>query len=155
VDFPRVLPSHWYDPERPVTRADCINGPRPCPWASCRHHLYLDVVPGRKGDNRVNLPHDDKELEEIPETCSLDVADRQAITLEACGKLFNVTRERVRQIEARALRRLKAPAEHLRSCLEADTSGDHVTAEERATDGPWSDRQYVQGGGEGFMLRRR
>src|SRR4051812_43658731 len=31
--------------ERPLRRADCANGPRPCPLVSCRHHLYLDVNP--------------------------------------------------------------------------------------------------------------
>ena len=29
--------------ERPKTRADCVDGPRPCPYISCAHHLYLDV----------------------------------------------------------------------------------------------------------------
>ncbi len=28
---------------RPKTRGECASGPRPCPWVSCRHHLYLDV----------------------------------------------------------------------------------------------------------------
>ena len=26
-------------PDRPRTRADCLKGPRPCPWIMCRHHL--------------------------------------------------------------------------------------------------------------------
>ena len=30
---------------RPQTRSDCQGGPRPCPFVSCRHHLYLDVNP--------------------------------------------------------------------------------------------------------------
>ncbi|HUB07073.1 MAG TPA: DNA-binding protein, partial [Myxococcales bacterium] len=30
---------------RPKTRADCVNGPRPCLFVSCKHHLYLDVNP--------------------------------------------------------------------------------------------------------------
>ena len=29
---------------RPRTRADCLDGPRPCPWASCRHHLLFEVA---------------------------------------------------------------------------------------------------------------
>lgn len=32
-------------------------------------------------------------------------------TLEDVGKVFNVTRERIRQIEAKALRKLRHPAE--------------------------------------------
>lgn len=30
--------------QRPRTRAECIDGPRPCPWASCRHHLLLEIA---------------------------------------------------------------------------------------------------------------
>jgi hypothetical protein len=29
-------------PELPVTRGDCVDGPRPCPWLRCRHHLDGD-----------------------------------------------------------------------------------------------------------------
>ena len=43
-------------------------------------------------------------------------------TLEEVGKQFDVTRERIRQIEAKALRKLRHPSrsEHLRSFLESD-----------------------------------
>ncbi len=43
-------------------------------------------------------------------------------TLEEVGKQFDVTRERIRQIEAKALRKLRHPSrsEHLRSFLEKD-----------------------------------
>ncbi|WP_066800236.1 RNA polymerase sigma factor RpoD [Moraxella oblonga] len=43
-------------------------------------------------------------------------------TLEEVGKEFDVTRERIRQIEAKALRKLRHPSrsEHLRSFLESD-----------------------------------
>ncbi len=43
-------------------------------------------------------------------------------TLEEVGKQFDVTRERIRQIEAKALRKLRHPSrsEHLRSFLETD-----------------------------------
>ena len=36
--------------------------------------------------------------------------DGKARTLEEVGKEFNVTRERIRQIEAKALRKLKHPS---------------------------------------------
>ena len=29
---------------RPKTRAECVGGPRPCPFVSCKCHLYLDEV---------------------------------------------------------------------------------------------------------------
>ena len=50
------------------------------------------------------------------------VGATQDHTLEEIGKQLNVTRERVRQIEAQALRKLKTPGkfERLRSCLGAE-----------------------------------
>ncbi len=44
-------------------------------------------------------------------------------TLEEVGKQFDVTRERIRQIEAKALRKLRHPSrsEHLRSFLDSET----------------------------------
>lgn len=91
--------------ERPRTRGECADGPRPCPWVGCRHHLYMDVseVTGSITVNRPGV-----ELEDLAETCSLDVADRTELKLAEVGVLMDVTRERVRQIEARALVKLQA-----------------------------------------------
>lgn len=61
--------------ERPRTRGDCVDGPLPCPWVSCRHHLYLDVNP-QTGHIRLNFPGVD--VADMQETCSLDIADRVA-----------------------------------------------------------------------------
>lgn len=91
-------------PPRPQCRADCVDGPRPCPFIGCKHHLYLDVNPST-GSIKFNFPG--KELDEIGETCALDVADRGGVTLEEVGQIMNVTRERIRQMEARGLLRLK------------------------------------------------
>ena len=46
-------------------------------------------------------------------------------TLEEVGKQFDVTRERIRQIEAKALRKLRHPSrsEHLRSFLDETSEG--------------------------------
>ncbi|MEW8411491.1 MAG: sigma factor-like helix-turn-helix DNA-binding protein, partial [Candidatus Thiodiazotropha sp.] len=43
-------------------------------------------------------------------------------TLEEVGKQFDVTRERIRQIEAKALRKLRHPSrsDRLRSFLDSD-----------------------------------
>src|SRR5262249_14425373 len=84
---------------RPTTRADCIDGPRPCPFVGCVHHLYLDATP--KGSIKLNFP--DLEPWELRESCCLDVASRDGATLEDVGGFMNLTRERVRQIEGRAL----------------------------------------------------
>jgi hypothetical protein len=89
--------------ERPKTRADCIEGPRPCPFVSCKHHLYLDVSP-RTGSIKLNFP--DLEVWEMGATCALDVADGGGATLEDVGAILNVTRERVRQLEVKAMGRL-------------------------------------------------
>jgi len=93
------------DYPKPRTRAECAEGPRPCPYVSCRHHLYLDVQP-RTGAIKLNFP--DLEVEEMGESCSLDVADRDGLSLESVGAIMNLTRERIRQIELDALARLLA-----------------------------------------------
>jgi hypothetical protein len=88
------------DVERPVTRADCVEGERPCLFVSCKHHLYLDVSP-RTGSIKLNFP--DLEVSEMAETCVLDVADRGGTAIEDVGTIMNLTRERVRQVEVQAL----------------------------------------------------
>ena len=88
--------------ERPRTRADCLKGgpdeERPCPWITCRWHLYVDV------SHRGRL---DVEVTEMKHTCVLDVADDGGLTLEEIGDLMGVTRERIRQLEAQILGKLK------------------------------------------------
>jgi hypothetical protein len=93
---------------RPQSRAECANGPRPCMFISCKHHLYLDVNPAT-GSIKLNFP--DKEVWELEETCALDVADRGGITLEEVGSIMNLTRERIRQVETRGLLKLRAITE--------------------------------------------
>jgi hypothetical protein len=90
---------------RPKTRAECVDGPRPCPHVSCRHHLYLDVSP-RTGAIKLNFP--DLEVWEMAVSCALDVAETGAVTLEDAGSILNLTRERIRQLEIKALGRLQA-----------------------------------------------
>jgi hypothetical protein len=92
------------DLPRPTTRAECKQGPRPCPFVSCKHHLYLDVNP-ETGSIKLNFP--DLEVWEMKETCALDVADRGGVTLEEVGEILNLTRERIRQVEVRGLLKLK------------------------------------------------
>jgi hypothetical protein len=90
--------------QRPQTRAECQQMERPCPFVSCEHHLYLDVNPD-SGAIKLNFPH--LEVWEMPETCSLDVADRGGITLEEVGAILNLTRERIRQVEVRGLVKIR------------------------------------------------
>jgi len=93
---------------RPRTRADCINGPRPCLFVSCKHNLYLDVNP-ETGSIKLNFP--DKEIWELEYTCALDVAEKGGITLEEVGTIMNLTRERIRQVETRGLMKLREATE--------------------------------------------
>jgi hypothetical protein len=89
---------------KPRMRSQCQSFERPCPFVSCKHHLYLDVNP-TTGSIKLNFP--DLEVWEMNETCALDVADRGGITLEEVGEIMNLTRERIRQVELRGLEKLR------------------------------------------------
>ena len=95
------------DYRRPARRSQCAGEERPCPFVSCKHHLYLDVNP-ETGSIKLNFPH--LELWEMAETCALDVAARGGITLEEVGEIMNLTRERIRQVEVRGLVKLRMMA---------------------------------------------
>jgi len=85
---------------------------------SCRSHLYLDVT--SRGSCKLNFP--DRDVEQLRETCCLDVAERGEHTLEEIGELMNVTRERARQLEARGLAKSRHSA-HLDLVEEAPDPG--------------------------------
>lgn len=85
---------------KPETRAGCVDGPRPCPFVSCKHHLYLDVT---RDSRSLKLNFPDLAVDEMTESCVLDVTDRGPQPLEKVADLMNITRERVRQIEVRTL----------------------------------------------------
>ena len=93
------------DVEKPKKREECAQGARPCPFVSCKHHLYLDVS-ARTGAIKLNFP--DLEVWEMTETCALDVSDRGGTTLEEVGAIMNLTRERIRQVEVKGLAKLEA-----------------------------------------------
>ena len=91
------------DHERPSLRVACENSERPCPFVSCKHHLYLDVN-HETGSIKLNFP--DIEVWEMTETCALEVAERGGVTLEEVGEIMNLTRERIRQLEMSGLSKL-------------------------------------------------
>ena len=86
---------------RPRVRGECEDPAgvaRPCPFVTCHHHLYpAQARPG----------FDEFEPSPAQETCALDVAARGGVPLEDVGAIFGLTRERIRQIEKKALGRLR------------------------------------------------
>ncbi len=117
-------------PERPRTRGECIGKPRPCPWIGCRYHLLLRVTHANTLVLNGNAAGDATERnlrgrtvalsreqawfqraletwEQLEETCALDVADRGPHTLSAVGRVLGTSRERMRQVEDEAKKRLK------------------------------------------------
>ncbi|MEM9462528.1 MAG: sigma factor-like helix-turn-helix DNA-binding protein [Myxococcota bacterium] len=92
--------SYW----RPKNRGECANVARPCPYVSCKYHLYIDVNPNT-GSIKVNFP--EREVWELKQSCALDVAQQGGITLEEVGEILNLTRERIRQVEVRGLMKLR------------------------------------------------
>jgi hypothetical protein len=124
VDILPTAPArHW----RPQTRKDCELGERPCPYVGCRHHLAVHVngasishsgghkrgsktIEERiKPDTSIEGWSDDMldVLDVMPQTCALDVADMGGIHLASIGRLLGLSRERVRQIEADGLVKLR------------------------------------------------
>ena len=94
----------------PRTRGDCLpgghNAERPCPFARCKYHFAIRRINGRSR-TPIMLEFPERELDELPETCVLDIADRGGITLDGAAKAFGLVRERVRQIEDAALRKVR------------------------------------------------
>lgn len=127
----------------PPTRGHCAEGSRPCPRVSCRHNLFLDVE--ARGAIKVTFP--DLEPEDLVESCALDVADQGGITLEEVAVMLNITRERVRQIEVRALSKVLIAAPELREQIDrpgrvrlpvlqaSDLDGDEDEAYEKQCQG--------------------
>lgn len=96
-----VPPPYW----RPRVRGECVDGPRPCPYVGCRYHLFTDTL--QKGSLRLQGKGTIDDLLAMAQTCALDVADEGGATLDAIGLLMTVHRERIRQIEKAALRKLR------------------------------------------------
>ena len=100
--------------ERPKIRSDCENGIRPCPFVSCRFHLYLQIATG----GNLKVSHKGKEPWEREHSCALDLADDGPHTLDAIAGWIGATRERVRQIETYAMSKLGERHPDLESYLE-------------------------------------
>jgi RNA polymerase primary sigma factor len=70
--------------------------------------MAVDQRSSRVADLIAQLPYRERTILEL----RYGLSGEQAHTLEEVGRRFGVTRERVRQIETRTLRRLAAQGEH-------------------------------------------
>jgi hypothetical protein len=91
--------------------------------------MYLDTT--ANGSITLNFP--DLEPWEMPKrgSCALDIAERGPQTLEYVGAAMNLTRERVRQLEVKALRKFHRNASAMKLVFP-------LTDETRATKGEGS-----------------
>ena len=103
--------------ERPQQRSDCRDAKRPCLYVACRYHLFLDVNP-TTGSIKINFPG--LSVWQLKHTCALDVAERGGSTLEEVGDIMNLTRERIRQVEASGLGKLRTGEASMSAFLESD-----------------------------------
>ena len=86
------------------THGACRQLPGPCPYAICRFNLTAETR-----DSRGAKPaHASAPI--LREACALEAAEQGGMTLEEIATRFALTRERVRQIEAQALSRLRHPS---------------------------------------------
>lgn len=90
---------------RPKTRADCVDGLRPCPFVGCRHHLAITV---NEQNGSITYNHDVDDLESMPATCSLDVADDGiARDRSIVARYLGCTEDNVRWWEERLLTKIE------------------------------------------------
>ncbi len=151
LELGRLLYPDMEEEPRPITRDACAGGERPCPYVSCKHHLFLDVS-ARTGAIKLNFP--DLEVWDMNETCALDVSDRGGTTLEEVGAIMNLTRERIRQVEVKGLAKLQALKDMMalrdyvdegpvgKRRLPVLTARDDDDAEEKAPDAEDADSDF-------------
>lgn len=113
------------------SRGLCRRVPGPCPHVLCRHNLQL--LEG-------NTPHTERQIQE---PCALVHAARGAMIGEEVGAVMGVCRERVRQIEARARKRIRARFPWLADVFEAAVANrpDGQAWPAPIADEKWRDRR--------------
>lgn len=96
----------YHLPTAPRSRSECVDGPRPCPWARCPWSLMVDV----SSTGRIHELHPGDETGDDPHrySCALDFIDEHpdGASLEEIAMELNITKEAVRLLEERALRKL-------------------------------------------------
>ncbi len=105
----------------PRTRGECPPASEPCWYVACRYHLWT-----WRGRSRGRLLlRESRVWGRRDLTCALRIAERGPQTLDAVGRAMGLTRERVRQIEFKALAQLRENDEgDLHDLLEACSDFD-------------------------------
>jgi hypothetical protein len=90
--------------ERPLTRGECIDMPRPCPFVGCRYHLFLEVT----NTGGITLPwgEDPEAIKDLKHTCALDVAEGDGIERNELAAIFNLSSYGVTNVYNSALAKL-------------------------------------------------
>jgi hypothetical protein len=113
---------------QPVTRGDCADGPRPCPWLRCKHHTLIERelrgeerrqhsapwLPGvRLHPAARSATSLSDALSRLTSSCALDVVDYNpdGMDLAAIGAVLGISGEAARLIERRALTKLRHAVE--------------------------------------------
>lgn len=105
---PVQLPPDWeIQPGVPATRADCANVPRPCPYVSCSHHLWLRLQSEQPGNPKAGKQGTTTFRPSSSQSCALDVAEKGA-TIEEIAEMLGMHHSRVRQIAEGAIMKLFA-----------------------------------------------
>lgn len=118
---PLQLPPNWEIKSGvPATRADCANVPRPCPFLSCRHHLWLRLQQEQPGNPQAGKQGGTTFRPSTNQSCSLDVADRPGgASFDEIGDLLGMDSTRARQIAQAGLDKLRAAGVDVDELLEA------------------------------------
>lgn len=113
---------------------------RPCIFVGCRPNLYLDVTDN--GSLKLTRPELKPEEMRASRSCVLDVAGHGPLTLDEVGHALDVSRERIRQLEVKALSDLH---------MHAESAG---ITEDAINDVPDREQGYDHAADEGTIVRR-
>lgn len=116
------------DLKRPTCRAECVDGPRPCPWVSCRHNMLLDraevgyggaVLRGSRlarlaqatdKEAAVMIEEWAEEVGNLSPSCALDLADDRGTSVEDIALALGITDKWAEELISQAVQSLSIAA---------------------------------------------